>query len=268
LISILTTTLNCASTIQETLASVRVLADFVPVQHLLLDAGSTDGTWDFIQAHAKNEGVRAYCVPGLNIPNALNKLIAEACGTHIIILNGDDFLEPDVVADFFAIAGSSKEDVILCGDVKVLSTDGTVLGMRSCRIEKIDKYMSLNHPAMLIPKIVYHRVGKFNGECLVSFDYEWVWRAYQSGIHFRYIPKTVATVRMGGLSSKRAVKAAYEIMRFKASAGYIPQAVREYLWFQIKRAVRYSVPKPLLSKLIKSVRKRTGSVDQYSEFIF
>jgi len=87
-ISMVTVCFNSAATIQDTLKSV-ALQSHPPLEHILVDGGSTDRTLSIIRQW-KEHAVRLICGPDQGIFDAMNKGIMLAEGDVIGILNSDD----------------------------------------------------------------------------------------------------------------------------------------------------------------------------------
>lgn len=262
MITILTTTFNCGATLHDTLKSVQELSTYIPVEHLLLDAGSNDNTWELIAAHtAQYSWAHALSRPGSSITTALNELIALASHPFILILHGDDYLLPENIVS--VLPNIKSEEIIYCGSVSVLSGSGQYIGNRVCAIKEISKYMSINHPAMIVPKKIYDQIGVFNSSYPTSFDYEWVWRTYRQKITYVALDEVLAAARLGGISSKRARQAAHEIASFKARDGKLLLAIQVLASFYLKLAVRRLMPSTLEKRLVAWFRGMRTSIDNY-----
>ncbi|MEY3272997.1 MAG: D-inositol 3-phosphate glycosyltransferase, partial [Pseudomonadota bacterium] len=96
LVSYVTVVRNAVSTLPRTLASVRAQRG-AAVEHLVIDACSTDGTRALIEAHA---GQIDYWVsePDGGLYDALNKAMSLVRGSLVCVLNADDWLTPDAAA--------------------------------------------------------------------------------------------------------------------------------------------------------------------------
>lgn len=116
LLSIVTPCLNARDRIERCLASVRDEAGALApglVEHIVVDAGSTDGTLDVIQEHASHLA-RWTSEPDQGQSDAINKGFAGATGKWGAWLNADDWLEPGAlraVAD--AIDANPDADLIV-----------------------------------------------------------------------------------------------------------------------------------------------------------
>lgn len=96
LVSYVTVVRNAVATLPRTLASVRTQRG-AGVEHLVIDACSTDGTRALIEAHA---GQIDYWVsePDGGLYDALNKAMSLVRGSLVCVLNADDWLTPDAAA--------------------------------------------------------------------------------------------------------------------------------------------------------------------------
>src|SRR5690554_8089414 len=117
-VTIITVTYNAEATLERTLQSVAAL-DYAPLEYLLIDGGSSDGTLALLQAY---ESVIDHWVsdPDEGLYDAMNKGLALGSGDYLWILNaGDEAVSPDMLQRVFA------EDVgvvIYCG--YTISVDG------------------------------------------------------------------------------------------------------------------------------------------------
>lgn len=265
LLSVLTPTLNCARTLADTIDSVSALHQEFPgqIQHLIGDAGSTDGTAKIIARHvARNEWASSYHLPSLNIPATLNSLLASCQGRWVAVLNGDDEFE---VANMAAVLRDTPigPPSIICGQVAVLSEHGDFLGSRDCIPDKLDSFMSVNHPSMLVDRRAFEVVGSFDPGTPVAYDYAWTWLAHRSGIPFLRHPVILATARLGGISQTRANQSAREILRFKIAAGSIYRAIGNHLVFQAKSWIRRLLPAGAANALVRKYRGLKGTIEHY-----
>ena len=91
--SIITASFDAASTIRQTLESVRDQS-FRDFEHVVIDGGSTDGTVDILREfdltywHSEPDG---------GIADAMNKGVEKVTGKYVLFLHADDYL-PDLAA--------------------------------------------------------------------------------------------------------------------------------------------------------------------------
>src|SRR5205823_10324133 len=94
LVSIVTPSLDQAAYLREAIESVRAQT-YVPVEHVVVDGGSTDSTLEILREY---DGLRWVSEPDRGQSHALNKGFAMARGDVLGWLNADDAYEPDAVA--------------------------------------------------------------------------------------------------------------------------------------------------------------------------
>lgn len=100
-ISIITPCLNRAEFVSSAVESV-LRQDYSPVEHIVVDGGSMDGTLEILSAYTH---LRIVSEPDNGVYDALNKGIRLARGDVLGLLNSDDLYTPGVffeVADLFA----------------------------------------------------------------------------------------------------------------------------------------------------------------------
>src|SRR5690554_7988121 len=87
-VTIITVTYNAEATLERTLQSVAAL-DYAPLEYLLIDGGSSDGTLALLQAY---EAVIDHWVsePDEGLYDAMNKGMALASGDYLWFLNAGD----------------------------------------------------------------------------------------------------------------------------------------------------------------------------------
>ncbi|MDV7390150.1 glycosyltransferase, partial [Arthrospira platensis SPKY1] len=93
-ISIITVTLNRCDTLRDALESV--LGQTIPVEYIIVDGGSTDGTLELLATYG-GRIARVISEPDQGIYDAMNKGIRAATGDIIGMLNADDVYRHDKV---------------------------------------------------------------------------------------------------------------------------------------------------------------------------
>jgi hypothetical protein len=93
-LSVLTPSFNYAEFIGDCIASVRLQDSAFAVQHVIVDDGSADGSWDIVRANYPD--AERDCVQQSNrgLAATLNRALSIATGDWILWLNADDFLLP------------------------------------------------------------------------------------------------------------------------------------------------------------------------------
>ncbi|MGB3905977.1 MAG: glycosyltransferase family 2 protein, partial [Anaerolineae bacterium] len=125
LISIVTPSYNQGQFLEETILSV-VNQDYSPLEYIIIDGGSTDGSVDIIR---KYEDRLAHWVsePDRGQAHAINKGFARAHGGIFGWLNSDDFLLPGAVSHVVETQRRYPEAVAWVGGCYRIDPDGRIL---------------------------------------------------------------------------------------------------------------------------------------------
>ncbi len=241
--SIITPVLNAAGTIERTLESIS--AQKVACEHIVLDAGSTDGTLDILQA-AADRIAYLRSAPDNGIAAAFNEGIEVATGDYLLFLNADDYLLDgalELVSEKITRA-SVLPDVVF-GDVMILDEDGTFFAERAS-LEPMADYMSLYHPSMYFRRTLFDELGQYDPHYDVAMDSEFVHRALAAGCEFLRVDAQLAVMARGGLSDtlhwRSLVQFRRSLLQHKRSgwlrSGYY--LLRQYL---VHRAVQVPMVK-------------------------
>lgn len=128
-VTVLTPTWNAAPFARDAAASVAAQTWAGEIEHLVLDAGSTDGTVERIRegnpkATIVEEGIR----DGLYA--ALNRGLARAKGNVIAWLNADDLFRPDAIARAVEALERAPDAGLAVGDLELLKPTGDRVVLR------------------------------------------------------------------------------------------------------------------------------------------
>jgi glycosyltransferase involved in cell wall biosynthesis len=120
LVSVVTVALNAAGSIADTIASVAWQRLEFPIEHILVDGGSTDGTREIIDRWAASTGqIQRIYESDRGIYDAMNKGLRAARGEYVLFLNADDYLVDDralAVAMSGLTLGDEENPGIIAGD--------------------------------------------------------------------------------------------------------------------------------------------------------
>jgi glycosyltransferase involved in cell wall biosynthesis len=186
LISIVTPCLNAIRTIRETLESLAPqLAD--DVEHLLIDACSTDGTLEIAReySHLTIQSER-----DCGIYDGMNKGVSLACGEWILFLQADDWL-PARTLDAYrkAISEAPMADVI-CGSAEAVKESGNqwsaIWSVKDTNRKKLSvENIALGEPminARLFRKSFLEKLGGFSLKYSLASDRDFLLRAAMTGV--------------------------------------------------------------------------------------
>lgn len=242
-ITIITPSLNCRHYICQAIDSV-LRQSYPDVEHIILDAGSTDGTLDALACYRHLQVVSE---PDEGAHDAMNKGVKLATGEIIGFLNGDDFYAE---ATFTEVARRFAEDPdldMVCGGSVVFEDRDD--GKRCIVVQRHHNAAnSLSWPELMLgaPALnayffrrrLFDRTGLFDLQFFISADRNFLIRAALAGIRSNLIPRPVYFYRQhaGSQTINVARRFAREIAREHArmAAGFLaqrpmPRAVRRAL---------------------------------------
>lgn len=122
-LSIVTAVFNRADTIGDALASVQSQS-YGPVEHVIQDGGSTDGTLDIIKAR-ETAATQLVSEPDNGIYDAINKGISRARGEVIGLMHSDDFFAHDKVLERVAEIFQDRDIDGVYGDLDYVAAQNT-----------------------------------------------------------------------------------------------------------------------------------------------
>lgn len=202
-VSIITVVKNGAATIRCCMESVR--SQEFPVEHIVIDGGSTDGTLDILAGYSTFATVISG--PDKGIYDGMNKGLSLASGDVVGILNADDFY-----VDTKVIGRVAK----LFEDSSIDSCYGDLVYVDAVNIERVVRYWKAGqynlrsfyngwmppHPTFFARRRCYQQFGGFNLNLGSAADYELMLRfLVKEKIATAYIPEVLVKMRVGGKSN-------------------------------------------------------------------
>ncbi len=209
-ISIITVTYNSAKTIQRAIESVEAQS-FGPIEHVLVDGASNDGTKEIIARYAEKykvgegqKSVRYLSEPDNGIYNAINKGIAMATGDVIGFLHSDDMLYSPYSIEHIASAFENKGVDLVYSDLQYCKKGKTIRLWKSApyRPSSLKYGWMPPHPTVYCRREVYEHVGKYDEWFRISADYDMVLRIFKGGYQSMYLPEVLVCMETGGISNK------------------------------------------------------------------
>lgn len=211
-VSLITVVLNNRAAFERAAMSV-CAQSYRPIDYIVIDGGSTDGTVDVIKRFA-DRITHWVSEPDRGISHAFNKGIAAATGRYLGFVNADDWLEPNQIERAVHALEIRKADFVF-GDLAYHDTEGKLLHLirgDQHYADKIESRMpALNHPTMLIERAVFDGIGIFDESYEVAMDYDWVLRAHQAGFRGRHAPDVIGHMTLDGVSDRRFIEGLAEV---------------------------------------------------------
>ncbi|MFB6258360.1 MAG: glycosyltransferase family 2 protein [Flavobacteriales bacterium] len=233
LVSIITVVLDAADTIEEAMASV-FEQDHRPLEYIVIDGGSSDGTREKIEQYADRidqliEG------PDEGIYDAMNKGIERANGSIIGILNADDRFFPGAVER--AVEREQREDAgIIHGAMEIRFPEKGMSRVNHGDPGLLPYKASVHHPTCFVRQKVYEELGSYDTRYRISADHDFLLRAYLTGIPFAYVEEPQVSYRYGGASlSCKSDLETFRILR-EHGTGHHRKCLIRYLKCLAKRS--------------------------------
>ena len=204
-ISIITAVFNRVDTIGYALDSV-LRQSFADIEHLVIDAQSTDGTLDEI-ARRQHRAMRVVSEPDNGIYDALNKGMRLARGDILGLVHSDDFLADEHVLGKVAQAFADPGIDAVYGDLDYVAADDPERIVRRWRSgsfhpDRLQRGWMPPHPALFIRREVFETHGGYDTDYRIAADYEAILRWFGQGkVRAAYIPEVLVKMRLGGASN-------------------------------------------------------------------
>lgn len=237
LISIVTVCLNSAKTIRDTIESV-LNQTFQDYEYVIVDGVSTDGTLDIINEYLPkfNGRLRFVSEKDGGIYEAMNKGIRLTRGKLIVLLNSDDFYEPDALqtaADHY----TGQELEIVYAGIRNLS-HGKEMNCIFVHHNYLPWHM-INHPTCFVTRQTYDTIGLYDTSYRICADYDFMLRCRQSKkVTFTPVHAIMVNFRQGGASSN--FRTEMETARARHTYGFMSD--RAFFWarFRYRRTLFYT----------------------------
>jgi glycosyltransferase involved in cell wall biosynthesis len=160
LVSIITPSYNQAAFLEQTIQSV-LGQEGVPVEYLIVDGGSTDGSAEIIRKHADR---LAWWVSERDAgqADAINKGLKRAKGEIVAWLNSDDLYTPGAIAQVAATFQANPEAGLVFGDAVTIDPAGRQIGRFVFGDWGLDELMGFRiicQPAVLMRRTILEQAG-------------------------------------------------------------------------------------------------------------
>ena len=209
LISVITPTLNVASTIRKTLDSVSGQT-YKQIEHIIVDGLSEDDTAKILELYIRrHKHIRLYREKDTGVYDAMNKALHYCNGDFIIFLGSDDEFYNDRILEELVAEGHFDDQEVIYGNVYVKGEAGWA-GPDHIYDGPFDTkkllYKNICHQSIFYPANIVKKAGYYNTRYSVTADWDYNLRCWAFK-PFRYVDKIIAFFKAGGASSSGGDKA-------------------------------------------------------------
>lgn len=197
--TIVTASLNYGRFIGECLASVAA-QEGVTLEHLVMDAGSTDGTAEVVGRFPHATFIQE---PDAGMSDGINKGFRRARGRRVMWLNADDRLKPGALAAVKAFAESEPDADVIYGGWDFVNEAGdfekrmTVFPFRRRMLAHLGCY--IGSTACFLRRETTTDAGHLlDADFRYVMDGEYYCRLAAAGKRFAYLPMVLADFRRHG----------------------------------------------------------------------
>lgn len=210
-ISVITVTLNSDKYLEHTIQSVKEQT-YKNMEYIIIDGGSTDSTLDILSSNEKYIDI---WITGKDegIADAMNRGINLASGDYVIFIQSDDYLYNKNSIKEAANYLQGNDDILVC-KVSVLDKDKNNHITNNKPLCFLTNFkMGSCHQGQIISRNLLVRLGMYDTNFKLSMDYDFLLRAYRNNASSKSANIIIATMREGGISSRKDWKSLRE--RFK-----------------------------------------------------
>lgn len=200
LVSVVTPNLNGGRFLAEAIASVAAAGRDVPVEHLVVDGGSSDDSHAVMRAH--EPGLTWWVEPGSNQAAAIAAGFRRARGDYLAWLNADDLYAPGALAAMAEALRQHPGTALVYGDAEFVDAGGRFI-RAAAHVEDFSYRRLLNdldfivQPATLFRRDAYEAVGGLDESLDYAMDYD-LWLKLGARYEVLRLPRCLARYRLHG----------------------------------------------------------------------
>lgn len=221
-LSIVTTVLNDKNNIKHCINSVRNQNLENKIEHIIVDAGSRDGTIEILKKLKKNnKTLKIYLRNKINIYEGINYGIKKSKNKYIGLLHSDDFYKNS--NSLKLVLREFKKNVkipALYSNVSIVDRKNINKEIRFFKSRKLNYKDFLRglhppHTSLFLEKKIFKKYGLYNVKFKIASDFEYMLRLFGvKKVKTMFINKTLIVMRSGGTSTKsilNIIKSNFEV---------------------------------------------------------
>ena len=197
-VSVITPSFNSAEFVEDAIQSV-ARQHGVPVEHIVVDGASSDGTVDILKRYG---GMQWISERDRGQSDAINKGFLRSTGDLVGWLNADDYYLPGALETIACAAKYHPEADVIYGDCVFVDRDGKIL--RSKVEHEFDRAVLMYFGCYIPSTSTFFRRRVIESGLLLDCDYrvcmdfEYFARLAHQGFRFHYVPHVIAAFRWHG----------------------------------------------------------------------
>jgi glycosyltransferase involved in cell wall biosynthesis len=231
-ISIITPSFRNSAWLKLCIASV---ADQkVEVEHIVQDAGSDDGTLDWL---LKDERVKAFVEKDRGMYDAINRGLRRATGQTVAYLNCDEQYLPGTLARVVDFFGKHPEVEVVFGDVIMVDAEGQYLRHRKMQTPLLYHtwtchLSTLSCGTFFRRRVVSDENSLFKPELRDVGDGEWMVRMLRSGIRMAALGEFTSVFTLTGANMSVGPNAKRENRELFDTAPFLARKLKPLIILQ------------------------------------
>jgi glycosyltransferase involved in cell wall biosynthesis len=199
LVSIIVPSYQQARYLRNAIDSV-LAQDYRPLEVLVLDGGSTDGSREILESYGDRIWFRSH--PDGGQCSAINEGFRRSRGEIVAWLNSDDFYYPGTVAHAVEILKNNPDSALAYGEGNLVAEDGSVM-WRFPETVPFDLWRLANHSDYILqPTVFFRREALFECGLLdegLNWGLDWeLWIRLGKRFPFSYTDRVLAASRIYG----------------------------------------------------------------------
>lgn len=219
LVSVVIPSYNHERFVERSIRSV-LEQSYSPIELVVVDDGSTDGSWEVIERVRSETGnaFEAYRKANGGVSSALNFGIERTSGEYVAVLASDDYFLTEKVERQMKLFLRSRPDVgiVHCsayqdyGDGDLVDMTGSYPAAQGkCFEGLLMRKVVAIAPSVIFARSVYNEIGGFD-ESLTAEDIDFHTRVAAAGYSFAYLPEPLMVKRATGQNLSAMVAANHE----------------------------------------------------------
>lgn len=162
----------------------------VEVEHIVVDAGSTDGSLELLERH-RTARLRLIQEPDRGPADAINKGFVRASGEMVAWLNADDLYAPGALRRAADVLAAHPRAAFCFGHCPILDPQGREIRRAITRFKEcwyplacrpvLQTLNFISQPATLFRRSAVERAGPLRTDLVAAWDYEFLLRLWRQG---------------------------------------------------------------------------------------